>query len=80
MGSILSYCVRELRLFMRIFVIHGSRFVHCVPVRISPVAVHSWPSTRARDEVSGVTRGMIEAGVGRVPRAPRSLSSVGTVS
>ena len=34
-----SLCVRKLRLFMRFSMIFRSRFVHCVPVRISPVAV-----------------------------------------
>jgi hypothetical protein len=34
-----SLCVRELRLFMRFLMIRRSRFVHCVLVRISPVAV-----------------------------------------
>ena len=51
------------------------RFVHRVPVRTSPVAVrvavHSWASIRARDDVSGAGKGMTEVGVGRVPSAPK---------
>jgi hypothetical protein len=34
-----SWCVRSLRLFRRFSMIWRIRFVHCVPVRISPVAV-----------------------------------------
>src|SRR5215207_8021697 len=41
-------------------------FVHCVPVRISPVAVHRWSSARAREEVSGVSEGTTA-----VPAEPR---------
>jgi hypothetical protein len=45
----------------------GSRFVQCVPVRASPVAVrvavYAWSTTRARDEVCGVGQGMFEVGV-----------------
>src|SRR5688572_18266708 len=33
------WCVRLLRLFRRFSTIWQSHFVHCVPVRISPVAV-----------------------------------------
>src|SRR5215213_229704 len=35
-----SWCVRESRLFRRFWVIQGCNFVHCVPVRISPVVVN----------------------------------------
>jgi hypothetical protein len=64
--------------------IFRSRFVQCVPVRISPVAVrvavHRWSATRARDEVSGVRQGMTKVGARLVPQgALRSLSSAGTV-
>jgi hypothetical protein len=40
--SSLFYCVRELRLVRRFSTIWQSHFVHCVPVRISLVAVHGW--------------------------------------
>ena len=50
--------------------IRGCRFVHCVPVRTSPVAVrvavHSWPSIRAWDDTSGVAHGMTEVSAGRI--------------
>ena len=43
--------------------IRRCHFVQGVPARTNPVAVHAWPSTRARDEASGVDEGMTEAGV-----------------
>src|SRR5918995_21576 len=49
-----SYCVRELRLFMRFSMLWRYRFIHRVPGRISPVAVHAWSSIRALDEVPGL--------------------------
>jgi hypothetical protein len=61
-----SYCVRELRLSLRFWTIWQSHFVQCVPARISTVAVHSWPSIRARDELFGVGEEMTEVGVRRV--------------
>jgi hypothetical protein len=44
------------------------QFVHCVLVRISTVAEHSWPAIRGRDEVCGVGQGTTEVDVevGRV--------------
>jgi hypothetical protein len=42
-----SYCVRKLRLSMRISMIWRLPFVHCVPVRISPVAVRLYASRLA---------------------------------
>jgi hypothetical protein len=52
---------------MRVSVDRGRRFVHCVPVRISPVAVrvavHACSAIRARGEVRGVGEGMSEVGV-----------------
>jgi hypothetical protein len=60
-------------------------FVHCVPVRISPVAVwvavHGWSSIRAGDEVSGARQEMTKVDVGLVPQGTslRSLSSADTV-
>jgi len=70
---------------MRISVDRGCRFVHCVLVRISPVAVrvavHACSAIRARGEVHGVGEGMSEVGVivGRLCLdLERSLSSTGT--
>jgi hypothetical protein len=61
---------------MRFSMIWRYHFVQCVPVRISPVAVpvavHSWPSTRARDEVSGVGWRMTEVGVELILQGPQS--------
>jgi hypothetical protein len=53
--------------------IRGCCFVHSVPVRISPVAVHGWPSTHAQHEVSGVAQGTTEVGVGRVRQGLEEL-------
>jgi hypothetical protein len=74
-------CVRKWRLFRRFWVIWACNFVHCVPVRTSPVAVHAWSDIRARGEVCGVGEGMSEVGVvGCLYLNPeRSLSSAGTV-
>ena len=81
----------EIALFRGFSTIWWSQFVHCVPVRISPVAVrvavHEWSATRARDEGSGTHQGMTKVGVGLVSQKPpclpkaslRSLSSAGTV-
>ena len=59
--------------------IRGCRFVHCVLMRISRVAlrvaVHWWSSIPAWDESSGVGQGMTDVSVGRPPGLPRSLSS-----
>ena|SRR5215208_514991 len=55
------------------------RIVRCVPVRISPDAVHTWSSTCARDEVSGVGQSITKVGAGRVPEAMRNISSTGIV-
>jgi hypothetical protein len=46
--------------------IRRSRFVHCVPTCTSPVAVHGWSATRARDEVCGLGQGTTEVDVWRV--------------
>jgi hypothetical protein len=43
---------RQFGLFRRISMNWGYRFVHCVPVCISPVAVHAWSSIRPWDEAS----------------------------
>jgi len=56
--------------------IRRNRFVHCVPVRISPVAVrvavHAWSAIRAWDEASAVGQGTTEVGVvGRVRLSPQ---------
>ena len=55
------WCVRKLRLFGRFSVIWRHHFVHCVPVRTSPVvvrvAVHAGSSIRARGEVPAPIRG-----------------------
>jgi hypothetical protein len=64
--------------------IRGCRFVHCVLMRISPVAVrvavHRWSSVRARGEVCGVGEAMSEVSVvGLLYLDPeRSLSSTTT--
>ena len=55
-------------------------FVHCVPVRISPVAVrvavHAWSPIRARDEASGVGQGTTEVGVVVAEEHSRSRISI----
>jgi hypothetical protein len=49
------------------------RFVHCVPVRIIPVAVHAGSSIRARDDASGVGQGITELDVGRISQGRKEL-------
>ena len=68
-----------MRLFRWISMILRSRFVHCVPACISPVAVHAGSSIRARDEVCGLGQGTSEVDVGRFSMESRSLSAAGTV-
>ena len=46
------------RLFMRFLMIWRYRFVHCVPVRISPVAVKSLEQTRMADLIPGDNRAL----------------------
>jgi hypothetical protein len=41
-----------------------SHFVHCVLARTSPVAVHSWSATRARDEAADVGEVVRQANLG----------------
>ena len=53
----------DLRSFRRFWVVGRGRFVHCVPVRTSPVAVHVGSSIRAWDEVSAVGQGTTKVGV-----------------
>jgi hypothetical protein len=75
--SILSRYVRKLCLFRRFSAIWRSRFVHCVPVRISPVAVrvavHAGLSIRAWDDASGIAHGMTEVGARHVPQSSKEL-------
>jgi hypothetical protein len=44
-----SWCVRESRLFRRFSTIWACCFVHCVPVRISPVAGNPFEQTQVAD-------------------------------
>jgi hypothetical protein len=56
--------------------IWGYRFVHCVPVRTSPVAVHGWSAIRARDEASGIGQGTTEVSVVVAEEQSRSRISI----
>jgi hypothetical protein len=64
---------------MRFSVLLARLFVHCVLACTSlvavRVAVHAWPTTRARDEVCGVGEGttVVGAVVGRVCLDPEEL-------
>jgi len=57
--------VRKLRLFMRFSMIRWSRFVHCVLVRISPVAVRQRSPLSAGDEAAAIAEVVRQASVGR---------------
>jgi hypothetical protein len=76
------WCVRKLRLFRRFSMVWRYHFVHCVPARISPVAVrvavHSWSAPRARDEVCAVGQGTTEVDMWRVSLGLEGLSSAVT--
>ena len=48
----LSWCVRKVRLFRGFSVCQSQSCVHCVPVRIGPVAVKPFEQTRMADLIS----------------------------
>ena len=53
------WCVRKLRLFRRFSMIWRLPYVHCVPVRISTVAVNPFEQTRMADLlITGDNRGV----------------------